>query len=575
MDKYLLGYLGFIFSFNINAQVLTLDPVVITGTNYQVLQVVTPKSFNNSVHVQETSPGMTSPYIGAFTGNQVDQSINGIRMNNALFRTGPNQYYSWIPDAFVNSIGISDGGNVGGTISRELGVANTHIGTSFNSGNNSLTESASFKNDKFGFAVNNINTSNAITANGTIPNSSYNQKAIMGEANWNIRNKTTLVYSESNDIPRTDRMNGGYTINGYQKPANYVYDLQRYTYLNHKLDLDSLQLNFGFQNNEEHITDGTRRVKSNLNAYTINAEYWLNNAWSVYSTNTLETIVYENGLTIATAKDNYTTNKQGVRWNNNIGPLDVSTSIGAKEVSLSGVDPFFGIEGSAIVAWNGFFTSFDHSINAPSYTMIKQSATTGKGLSLPNPNLVQEEANTFRVGYKANGLYFDIYNKILQNAFYSMLVDKNTSTYTTINSGSVNVRGSTLGYKNTKILDSKFGIDSRLEYAEGTQVINGVTDVISKVPQFIGYTKINYAGAYIEGRYQPKDNRVSTLDNLDVRMYDFNKGYKILNIGYTSTYEKLDYTIALNNVFNDNGRVLGSSTDVLGRALFASVKYSF
>ena len=207
--------------------------------------------------------------------------------------------------------------------------------------------------------------------------------------------------------------------------------------------------------------------------------------------------------------------------------------------------------------------------------MIKQAATTGKGLSLPNPNLVQEEANTFRVGYKANGLYFDIYNKILQNAFYSMLVDKNTSTYTTINSGSMNVRGSTLGYKNTKILDSKFGIDSRLEYAEGTQVINGVTDVISKVPQFIGYTKINYAGAYIEGRYQPKDNRVSTLDNLDVRMYDFNKGYKILNIGYTSTYEKLDYTIALNNVFNDNGRVLGSSTDVLGRALFASVKYSF
>lgn len=96
------------------------EPTLVTApgfTNYQVQQNVTPEVFNSSGHIQETAPGLKSPYVGIFTGNQVDQVINGIRFNNSLFRSGPNQYYSWIPDSFVNGITVSDGGNVGGTIS--------------------------------------------------------------------------------------------------------------------------------------------------------------------------------------------------------------------------------------------------------------------------------------------------------------------------------------------------------------------------------------------------------------------------------------------------------------------------
>lgn len=339
--------------------------------------------------------------------------------------------------------------------------------------------------------------------------------------------------------------------------------------------MDALQLNFGYQNSEEHITDGVKHVKSNLNAYTVNADYALTADWSVYSTNTFERINYDNGVSTSTAKDNYITNKQGVRWDKNIGPIDVAASIGEKEVTLSEFDTFLGTEGSVILGWNGVFTSYDHSVNAPSYTMVKQALTTGKGTTLPNTNLTQEEADTFRMGYNNHGVYFDVYNKLFKNAFYTQLVNKKTSTYTTINSGTMTVYGSTLGYKNNSILDSKFGIDSHFEYAYGTQVVNGVTDAVSKLPQFVGYTRLNYGGVYLEGRYQPKDNHVSTLDNQDVRMYMYNKGYKIVNLGYTSNYKKIGYTVAMNNVFNDDGRVLGSSTDILGRAAFVDIRYSF
>ena len=96
MKKYILAVLVALVSMQqaFAAETAELATITVTAdTNYQVHQKVDPVEFNSSVHVQETSPGMKSPYIGAFTGNQVDQTVNGIRMNNALFRSGPNQYY--------------------------------------------------------------------------------------------------------------------------------------------------------------------------------------------------------------------------------------------------------------------------------------------------------------------------------------------------------------------------------------------------------------------------------------------------------------------------------------------------
>ena len=366
---------------------ILLTPVHATaGTNYEVQQRIPVETFENEIHLQETAPGLKSPYLGAFTGNQVDQTVNGIRMNNALFRGGPNQYYSWIPSEFTQSVTLSDGGNVGGSINRTLGVSDTSVGLSYNGALRGFSETGSYHGDQFSFSLKNTNTGNVHTADGEVPHSAYNQSALMAEAKWNPTNKTTFLYSRSHDIERTDKWNGGWRSSGFQAPSVYTWQLQEYMYLNHKLSYGGLDLNLGYQDSTEHILDGKTQVRTNLKAYTVNANYSFNDNWSAYSTNTYEDIFYHNGVT-SDANDAYVTMKQGARYDKDMGFATLAISGGLKQVRVSGFDPFETIEGSVVVSKNGYFLSVDESSNAPSYASLKQSTTSGKGKSRPNPNL--------------------------------------------------------------------------------------------------------------------------------------------------------------------------------------------
>jgi len=61
----------------------------------------------------------------------------------------------------------------------------------------------------------------------------------------------------------------------------------------------------------------------------------------------------------------------------------------------------------------------------------------------------------------------------------------------------------------------------------------------------------------------------------DVRIYGHNDGYQVVNFGYENSCGNIDYSMVLQNIFDDDGRVLASSVDVPGRSVVLSVAYNF
>ena len=125
-------------------------------------------------------------------------------------------------------------------------------------------------------------------------------------------------------------------------------------------------------------------------------------------------------------------------------------------------------------------------------------------------------------------------------------------------------------------MNSKFGIDTRLIYTYGTNNLpDGTKEGTVKTIPLFGYTRVNYDKVWTELQFQTRQNRLAYQDLIDTRVYNHNSGYTTVNVGYSDKIDKLDYTVALMNIFNNDGRVLGSSVDIPARALFVSAKYNF
>jgi hemoglobin/transferrin/lactoferrin receptor protein len=104
----------------------------------------TPQALRDlpGVMVQETSAGQGSPYIRGFTGYRDLFLIDGIRLNNSVFRDGPNQYWATVDPLSLHRLEVVKGPSsvlygsdaIGGTV-------------------NAITRSPSTWSDAPGFAI--------------------------------------------------------------------------------------------------------------------------------------------------------------------------------------------------------------------------------------------------------------------------------------------------------------------------------------------------------------------------------------------------------------------------------------
>lgn len=61
------------------------------------------------ISIQKTSHGQGSPYLRGFTGHQTLLLVDGIRLNNSVFRAGPNQYWNTVDPLSIDHLEIVKG----------------------------------------------------------------------------------------------------------------------------------------------------------------------------------------------------------------------------------------------------------------------------------------------------------------------------------------------------------------------------------------------------------------------------------------------------------------------------------
>lgn len=90
-------------------------PDAVSVISQQELKTNAPRSMAEAligatgVWMQKTNHGGGSPFIRGFTGNQTLLLIDGIRLNNATFRYGPNQYFNTIDVFTVDHVEVIRG----------------------------------------------------------------------------------------------------------------------------------------------------------------------------------------------------------------------------------------------------------------------------------------------------------------------------------------------------------------------------------------------------------------------------------------------------------------------------------
>nr|MCU0393855.1 TonB-dependent receptor plug domain-containing protein [Thermoflexibacter sp.] len=184
------------------------------------------------VFVQKTNHGGGSPFVRGLTGQQTLLMIDGIRLNNATFRSGPNQYFNTIDPLVLERIEVVRGSGsvqygsdaIGGMVqvltktpafTDKLKVSGNLYGKLMSNGMEQSTRGEmSLSNQNFavqtGLSYRNFGDMLAGGDKGKLAPTGYNELAFNTKARIRLSHKYLLTmnyqYVEQNEVPLYHRI---------------------------------------------------------------------------------------------------------------------------------------------------------------------------------------------------------------------------------------------------------------------------------------------------------------------------------------------------------------------------------
>ena len=185
-----------------------------------------------AVLVQKTAHGQGSPFIRGFTGFHTLFLVDGIRLNNSVFRSGPNQYWATVDPLSIQQLELVKGPSsvlygtdaVGGTVNAitgprlawdEPGISARlyYRGASATATNVGTVDVSGTVSGKFGYyvrgAVKDFGDVTAGPPTGLQPNTGYDETDADGRLEYRFAPDSRLVFGfqkvNQNDVPRTHK----------------------------------------------------------------------------------------------------------------------------------------------------------------------------------------------------------------------------------------------------------------------------------------------------------------------------------------------------------------------------------
>lgn len=180
-----------------------------------------------SVLMQKTGPGQTSPYVRGFTGFHTLLMVDGVRLNNSVWRAGPNQYFGLVDNHSVDRVELVRGPSsvlwgsdaVGGTVNAITTPAQVDQGwqaiyaVRWSSAERSLVKRIGVEGGeegrfalKAGYTGKHFGNIHAGGESGDLPGTSYDESAADVRLDIPLRDDVTLTMVgqrvRQRDVPR-------------------------------------------------------------------------------------------------------------------------------------------------------------------------------------------------------------------------------------------------------------------------------------------------------------------------------------------------------------------------------------